>query len=171
MTMKPAMNNSLLFAGNIRVIVVGLSLTWTLSVSMNCYGQAGGNIAPLATLSGPGTQLHAVVDGVKQQDYAREWIGGSPNLWFGWIHYPKNLELKWEPPQRINKLVIYDRTKLEEHMAACILTFSDGSRVDVCAVPNNGSAKTSVFEPLTVTGMRLDVIDGIGEIGKFLNVF
>lgn len=67
------------------------------------------NIAPLASISGQGTDLHAVVDGVKQRDGSGEWIGGSQNLWFGWIHYPKNLELKWDSPQRINKVVIYDR--------------------------------------------------------------
>ena len=121
------------------------------------------NLAPLATVSGPGTEPRAAVDGVKQQDGTGEWIGGSPNLWFGWIHYPKNFELKWETPQQINKVVIYDRPTLEEHMGACILTFSDGSKVDVYAVPNDGSAKTVVFEPRTVTGMRLDVVDGVGE--------
>ncbi|MHC4285372.1 MAG: glycoside hydrolase domain-containing protein [Planctomycetota bacterium] len=121
------------------------------------------NLAPLATVSGPGIEPRAAVDGAKQQDGTGEWIGGSTNLWFGWIDYPKDFELKWEAPQRINKVVIYDRPTLEEHMAACILTFSDGSKVDVYAVPNDGSAKVVVFEPRTVTGMRLDVVDGVGE--------
>ena len=84
-------------------------------------------------------------------------------MWFGWIHYPKNLELKWDTPQRINKVVLYDRPTLAEHMAACVLTFSDGSKVDIYAVPNDGSAKTVVFEPRTVTSLKLDVVDGVGE--------
>jgi hypothetical protein len=35
--------------------------------------------------------------------------------------------------------------------------------VDVYAIPNDGSAKSVVFEPRTVTGLRLDAVDGIGE--------
>lgn len=121
------------------------------------------NLAPLASISGPGAGLRAVVDGVKLREGEGEWIGGSQNLWFGWIHYPKNLELKWESPQRINKVVLYDRPSLAEHMAACVLSFSDGSKVDVYAVPNDGSAKTVTFEPRTVTSLKLDVVDGVGE--------
>ena len=74
------------------------------------------NLAPWAKVSGPGNEPRAAVDGVKQQDGTGEWIGGSANLWFGWIHYPTNFELKWETPQQINKVVIYDRPSLEEHM-------------------------------------------------------
>ena len=59
--------------------------------------------------------------------------------------------------------MLYDRPTLAEHMAACVLTFSDGSKVDVYAVPNDGSAKTVVFEPRTVTSLKLDVVDGVGE--------
>ena len=39
----------------------------------------------------------------------------------------------------------------------------DGSQVDFYAVANDGSAKTVVFEPRTVAGMRLDVVDGVGH--------
>ena len=116
----------------------------------------------MATVSGPGKEPRAAVDGVKQQDGTGEWIGDSPNAWYGWISYP-TLELKWETPQKINKVVLYDRPTEEEHMAACVLKFSDGSEVHAFAVPNDGSAKTIVFEPREVTGMKLEVVDGIGE--------
>jgi len=123
---------------------------------------AGENLAPLATLSGPGKHLSAAVDGIKETHGAGEWIGGSPNAWYGWIKYP-SIELKWDSPQTINRLVVYDRPTLAEHMAACVLKFSDGSEAHVFAVPNDGSARTVVFEPRTVTGMKLEVVDGIGE--------
>jgi len=149
------------------VLSLCLFLFTALSTPVQAHGQVGKvaveNLAPLATVSGPGTEPGAAVDGVKQQDGTGEWIGGSPNLWFGWIHYPKNFELKWDTPRRINKVVIYDRPTLDEHMGACILTFSDGSKIDVYAVPNDGSAKTLIFEPRMVTGFRLDVVDGVGE--------
>ncbi len=107
---------------------VGLTL-WLTAVGIT-GGLAAENLARLATVSGPGQEPHAVVDGVKQQAGTGEWIGESPNEWFGWIHYPQNLALKWETPRRINKVVLYDRPTLEEHLAACVLTFSDGSKVD-----------------------------------------
>jgi len=78
------------------------------------------NIAPLAALSGSGKSLPSAVDGIKQLNGTGEWIGGSPNAWYGWINYP-SLELKWKTPQKINKVVIYDRPTLAEHMAACVL--------------------------------------------------
>ncbi|MHC4694832.1 MAG: glycoside hydrolase domain-containing protein, partial [Planctomycetota bacterium] len=119
-------------------------------------------MAPLAAVSGKGTELRAAVDGVKQQAGTGEWIGGSPNTWYGWINYP-SIELKWRTPKKINKVVLFDRPAQEEHMAACIVKFSDGSKVHIFAVPNDGSAKTVVFEPRTVNSMKLEVVDGIGE--------
>ena len=67
------------------VLVLSLSLISILFMSISCYGQAGGNIAPLATLGGSGRDLRAAVDGLKQRDGNGEWIGGSPNAWYGWI--------------------------------------------------------------------------------------
>jgi hypothetical protein len=123
------------------------------------------NLAVEALLSGSGKDFSGATDGVKQQAGKGEWLGGSPNDWWGEIHYPK-LELKWNTPRKVNKVRIYDRPSLEEHMAACVLKFSDGSEVHVFAVPNDGAPKTVVFEPRTVTSMKLDVVDGIGtQIG------
>ena len=89
-------------------LFVCLPLFPAVSTPVTGYGQvvqvSVENVAPFAAVSGPGKEPHAAVDGVKQQDGAGEWIGGSPNLWFGWIHYPKNFELKWETPRRINKV-------------------------------------------------------------------
>jgi putative alpha-1,2-mannosidase len=126
------------------------------------HGPAKENLAPLAMASGSGTGHPAAVDGVKQQDGTGEWIGGSPNAWYGWINYP-TLELTWQAPRKINKVVLYDRPTAEEHMAACVLTFSDNSEVHVVAVPNDGSPRTVSFEPRTVTSMTLSVVDGVGK--------
>jgi len=159
--------NNRLCVENIMAINVCLFLLSNLVVPVLCYGQtkengSGANLALIAAAHGPGKNPLAVVDGVKQLDGTGEWVGGSPNAWYGWIDYPK-LELTWPTPQRINKVVLYDRPAAEEHMAACVLTFSDNSEVHVVAVPNDGSPKTVVFEPRTVTGMTLAVVDGIGE--------
>ncbi|MDH4202598.1 MAG: GH92 family glycosyl hydrolase [Phycisphaerae bacterium] len=126
-------------------------------------GEVSINLAVLATVSGSGKDLSAAVDGIKQKDGTGEWVGRSPNGWTGRISLPKNFELKWEIPQKINKVVIYDRPTLKEHMGACVLIFSDGSKVHVFAIPNDGSPKTVIFEPRTVISLRLDGVDGVGE--------
>jgi len=123
------------------------------------------NLAPLATVTGPGQSPEAVVDRVKQQEGKGEWAGGSPSAWWGVISFPA-IELKWDQPRRVNKVVLYDRPSETEHMAACVLKFSDNSEVHVFAVPNDGSPKTVVFEPRTVSSVTLSVVDGVGaEIG------
>ena len=131
-----------------------------LCVLHTCAG-ASENLARHATAGGSGQGVEAAIDGIRQQDGAGEWVGGSPNTWYGWITYP-SLELNWKTPQTVNKVVVYDRPTLDEHMAACILKFSDGSEEHVFAVPNDGSPKTIVFEPREVTGFTLDVVDGVG---------
>jgi hypothetical protein len=81
------------------------------------------------------------------------------------ITYP-SLQLKWNRPQIVNKVVLYDRPTLTEHMAASVLKFSDGSKEHVFAVPNDGSAKVLVFEPREVSSMRIEVVDGQNDLGK-----
>ena len=164
--MKQEKPNNKSHAGKVMAIVFNLYLFSTMFMAVPCYGQAkehrsGENLASLAIANGSGKDQSSAIDGVRQQDGTGEWVGGSPNAWYGWISYPK-LELKWKTPQEINKVVLYDRPTVEEHMAACVLKFSDDSEVHVFAIPNDGSAKTVVFEPRAVTSMTLEVVDGIG---------
>jgi predicted alpha-1,2-mannosidase len=124
---------------------------------------ASENLALSALVSGPGENPEGATDGIKHRDGVGEWIGGSPNGWTGRISMPKNFELQWDSPQKINKVLIYDRPSLAEHMGACVLRFSDGTEEHVFAIPNNGSAHEVAFEPRTVSSIRLDGIDGVGE--------
>ena len=58
-----------------------LVLCITTATGLGVGGEASAeNLAPLASITGPGTGLQAAVDGVKQQDGSGEWIGGSQNL-------------------------------------------------------------------------------------------
>jgi putative alpha-1,2-mannosidase len=119
------------------------------------------NLAALATVSGPGQYPEGAVDGIRQIEGAGEWIGESPNTWYGWITFP-HFELKWEEAQTINTVVLYDRATLGEQLAACVLKFSDGSEEHVFALPNDGSPKRVVFTPRTVTGFKVEALDGVG---------
>ena len=119
------------------------------------------NLAQLAEVSAPGESPKSVVDGIKQQQGKGEWIGGSPNRFYGWIDFPE-LKLTWSSPQKINKVVLYDRPNVDEHLAACILKFSDGSEVEVSAIPNDGTPKTVTFEARTTESLTLVPVDGVG---------
>lgn len=47
-----------------------------------------------------------------------------------------------------------------------MLNFGDGSDVHVWAIPNDGSPRTVVFEPRTISSMTVQVVDRIGtQIG------
>ncbi len=122
---------------------------------------ASKNLAPLATVTGGGKTARCVADGVKGTTGEGEWAPRTPRTWYGAISYP-SVALAWETPQRINKMVLYDRPSDENHMAACELCFSDGTKEQVWAVPNDGTAKTVWFAPRTVTGVTLRVVDGVG---------
>jgi putative alpha-1,2-mannosidase len=124
--------------------------------------RSSNNLAPLATIKAPGKFPEMLTDGIKGVAGEGEWITASHNNFWGGIAYPE-LELKWDRPRTINKVVIYDRPCAAEHMAACVLRFSDGSEVQVAAVPNDGSPKTVLFAPRQVTSLDLSCVDGVGS--------
>lgn len=118
------------------------------------------NLAPLAKIEAPGDHPERITDGKPGPD--GEWAPETPhNTLWGYIGYPE-VKLEWDSPQRINKVVIRDGPSLEHHFAACSIKFSDGSEVQVWAIPNDGSPKTVVFEPREVSGMTLTCVDGVG---------
>jgi len=119
------------------------------------------NLARGATATGRGTHPEAAIDGIKNIHGKGEWIGGSPNAWYGWIDFP-SLKLTWKQPVTVNQVRIHDRPTLDEHLAGAILKFSDGSEVSVTAIPNDGSPRTVTFPPREITSLELSAVDGIG---------
>ena len=63
----------------------------------------------------------------------------------------------------ISRVVIYDRPSLEDHLAGGTLLFSDGSRVSVTSIPDDGSPKELLLEPKTVRRIRFEATDGNGK--------
>jgi predicted alpha-1,2-mannosidase len=72
-------------------------------------------------------------------------------------------ELHWDREYTIDRLVFYDRVRLDEHTAGGTLYFSDGSRIGVTEIPNDGSAKSVSFEPKRVSWIRFVVTDAAGK--------
>ncbi|HKK18528.1 MAG TPA: GH92 family glycosyl hydrolase, partial [Opitutales bacterium] len=126
-----------------------------------CDGHAMENLAPMAKLEGNGENLQSLTNGIKGSNAENEYyVQGKFRIW-GSFAAPE-ITIKWAEPQTINKVVLYDRASLENHLGACSLKFSDDSEVQVWAIPNDGSAKTVVFEPRTVTSMTLTGVDAVG---------
>ncbi|QHT72268.1 glycoside hydrolase family 92 protein [Rhodocytophaga rosea] len=91
-----------------------------------------------------------------------EWACEGETAVWGYIRYPW-VQLEWTSDQIIDKVILYDRVTLDEHIAGGTLEFSDGSKITVTAIPNEGSAKLITFPPKTVKWIRFTTTDGIGK--------
>lgn len=101
-----------------------------------------------------------VVDGVLRIDGQGEWVSAGSTTWWGGIEYPW-IQLEWPEELSIEQIVLYDRPCLEEHSAGGVLEFSNGDKIRVFAIPNDGSPKVLKFSPKRVRWVRFIVTDGI----------
>ena len=90
------------------------------------------------------------------------WASKSTMTFWGQIDYPW-IQLDWETPVCINKVILYDRPEKETHIAGGTLHFSDGSSINVCQIPNDGAPKVIEFPARKTQWMRFEVTDGDGE--------
>ncbi|MEO7126870.1 MAG: PIG-L family deacetylase [Nakamurella sp.] len=93
------------------------------------------------------------VDGVADGypgDYTREWAtnGGGVGSW---------LDLAWATPVSLDKIVLFDRPNLDDHVLAGSITFSDGSTVAVPELSNEGAATTITFPARDTTSIRFTI--------------
>jgi len=120
------------------------------------------NIASLAKVTGtPDTNVEAVIDGIIGIDGIGEWNTQSTvSIWGGtarpWI------QLTWDKPQNINRVLLFDRPTLKSHTAAGILSFDDGSRIFVSTIPNDGKAKQVDFPTKRSKWIRFQATDTNG---------
>ncbi len=125
------------------------------------------NIAPKATItasSSRGTDFNAeqVADGLIRMDGIGEWACEGVTTDWGYIRFPW-IELRWERAYTVNRIVLFDRPSLKEHIAGGRLIFSDGSTVYVNQIPNNGEGKAVTFEPKTIEWVKFEATDGTGS--------
>jgi predicted alpha-1,2-mannosidase len=146
---------------------VKIVLTFVLFILFfSCYGGPD-NIAPQAavtasTFLNENYQPANVVDGVIRIAGEGEWACVGDTTDWGYIRFPW-IRLDWKTPQTINRIVLFDRPTLREHVGTCKLLFSDGSTVWVNQIPNDGTGKAVQFEPKTVEWVKLVVTDGTGR--------
>ncbi|MHC4432690.1 MAG: GH92 family glycosyl hydrolase [Planctomycetota bacterium] len=103
-----------------------------------------------------------ITDGIIGLRDSGEWASKGQTAFWGYVKYPW-VQLDWPKPQWIEKVILYDRPALEEHLAGGTLEFSDGSEIAVTTIPNDGTAKVVTFEPRKVTWIRFVATDGDGK--------
>ena len=102
-----------------------------------------------------------VIDGIIRTDGKGEWVSKSTVTFWGQIDYPW-IQLDWEKPQSINKIILYDRATTTAHNAGGTLIFSNGTRLPVFEIPNNGAPKVISFPDQTVSWVRFETTDADG---------
>lgn len=102
-----------------------------------------------------------VIDGIVRVDGKGEWVSKSTVTFWGQIDYPW-IQLDWQHPQSINKIILYDRVNSASHNAGGVLIFSNGKRVPVVQIPNNGAPRVLNFPEQTVDWIRFETTDADG---------
>ena len=125
------------------------------------------NVAPEAKASAS-TELSTdfsakgLNDGIVMHEGQGEWACKGYVLPWG-IMYMPSARLDWEKPVTIDRIVLYDRCSMDEHLSGGTLKFSDGSELSVVAIPNDGSPKELTFPAKTIQWLSFEATDGNGQ--------
>ncbi|MDI3319809.1 GH92 family glycosyl hydrolase [Pinibacter soli] len=138
---------------------------------LSCQGAlsyAGpGNIAPLAKVvasSNAGIEFSEknVIDGIIGVDGKGEWACKGETANWGYIKFPW-IQLSWDEPQWIDKVVLFDRVSLQQNISGVKLLFSDGSIEWVNQLPSDGTGLAVKFTPRKTKWIKFEVTDGTGS--------
>ena len=126
------------------------------------------NIASLAKVScssAAGKEMDAtrVSDGLIRILNTGEWRSGSRLDMRGRVRPFPWVQLDWDYPVNISRIILYDCPDISSHTAAGTLSFSDGTSIDVNLIANDGAPKVVDFDSKRVSWIRFQVTDGEGE--------
>ncbi|PQV63523.1 protein of unknown function (DUF5110) [Abditibacterium utsteinense] len=121
------------------------------------------DIAPSATISVSGSEngygFRGATDKVLSgypEDKTAEWSAGKKE--------GATLRLTWTIPQKINRVALYDRPNTTDNTTRSVLTFSDGTSIEVDALPNDGETPNEVrFPTKTVDWVEWKALEVRGE--------
>jgi len=137
----------------------------TSSSSTAASPSAGINLALIAIASASShvsnQEASKAIDGSRAgypSDFTKEWAtaGQSVGAW---------IQLTWNSAVMVNRIVLFDRPNLDDAITSGTLLFSDGSRVAVSTLANDGSPTAFDFAEKSITWLRLTV-DGVSSSTK-----
>ncbi|MCX7107433.1 MAG: discoidin domain-containing protein [Methylococcales bacterium] len=127
-------------------------------ISTPAESKAPTNIAKLSSVTASSqntsTNQQAIkaIDGIVKSwpDNTHEWAtnGQKTGAW---------IDLKWNAPYTINKIVLYDRPNKYDQITSATLTFSNGSTVKVGSLINSGDAVVINFPSVVTNSVKLTV--------------
>lgn len=114
-------------------------------------GEAGGTLDKIGINDGIVAEFGRIGD----------WQSGSET--------EKWVELTWDEPQSVDRVILHDSASLADHTKAGILTFDDGSSIEVKDIKNSGYPSTIDFAPKNVKSVRFTITDfeGSGGLSEF----
>ncbi|MEH0152555.1 GH92 family glycosyl hydrolase [Limibacter armeniacum] len=101
-------------------------------------------------------------DGIILKENEGEWACEGAVASWGVMYMPWAM-LEWDSAVYTNKIRLYDRPSLKEHTSGGTLVFSDGSKISVTAIPNDGAAKEITFPTKKITWVKFEATDGDGK--------
>jgi predicted alpha-1,2-mannosidase len=137
-------------------------------MAFNLCAKAGtDNIAPYAKVTASSSlnsqfKVENIKDGIIGVANKGEWACEGDTTDWGYVRFPW-IQLDWSQPQAINKILLFDRPSLNNHIASGRLIFSDGSIIWVDEIPDDGTVKLVKFETKNVTSVRFETTDGDGK--------
>lgn len=147
----------------VKTIIAGAlsMLLYTMAVNAMPY-----NIAPEATVTassyrGDGVPSN-VTDGMSRIMNKYEWVSDAEMPYWQQMQFPW-IRLDWNEERYVDRVVLYDRPALDSHTCGGVLSFSDGSKISVTAIPNDGSPKVVEFPEKKISWMRFDPSDAVGS--------
>ena len=119
----------------------------------------------VSSFYGAGYAPEKVADGILGEHGRGEWSSqGEANPW---------VRLEWDGHAAIDRIVLWDRPNSNDHLRQGTLLFSDGSRIDVTDIPNDGSPRSVTFPVKTVAWVKFQAIgnqagnNGLSEFEVF----
>lgn len=123
---------------------------------------AGSSKATASSFLDESTSPDKALDGIIRVHGKGEWVSKSNETHWGQINYPW-IQLNWDTPVNVNKIIIYDRADKNSHIAGGILWFSDGSKIDVREIPNGGKPKVVEFSSKKIEWVKFESTDAVGK--------
>lgn len=125
------------------------------------------NISPAASITASTTlsmnfKPQHIADGIIRIPSKGEWACEGDTTDWGYIRFPW-IQLDWKSSQKVDRIVLFDRPTLKEHIATCKLIFSDGSTLWLNEIPNDGAGKAIQFPVKTISWIKIVVTDGKGR--------